>query len=219
MSKKDMMILTVTVSLLVLFLLNYFVTLPSVNSYLENTTRLMELEIELSELQNDIARGAELEGAIAEQQALIDTFDIEEYYGENYTVHNFFVDSAENFNLVVSSLSLSEASEVSTTIAPGGSQIIASHPLISDQMSEEEIDAVPAYYQIVSQTCSMIVTGTPERILNYIDALTKNDPYLVIPSLSMSDFVDNEEEIDLSIQFIKYTYVQTPEELVTEISL
>ncbi len=219
MSKKDMLILTVTGSLLVLFLLNYFVTLPSINSYFTNVERLVEVETELSELQEDIAQGAELESAIEEQKAFVGTLDIEEYLGENYTVHNFFVDSAENFNLVVNSLTLSEATEVNTFIVDGGTQIIAAHPLVEGQMSDEEIDAVANYYRIMTQTCAMTVTGTADRILDYVDALAKNDIYLVIPSLSMSDFVGNEEEIELSLQFIKYTYMQAPQELTTEISL
>ncbi len=219
MSKSDQTILIVAVTVLILFLLNYFVTVPSIDSYTEGTLKVAELDAELDQLEKDIAQGAELEAAIKEIDNNIATIGLDQYYDENYSVHNFYVDSAENFGLTVNSLSLSDASVVEASLADGGSTIISEHPLVSGQMEESEITTVPNHYEIITQTTSMTVNGTIDSILDYSDALAKNDIYMVVPAMSLSDFIDNTEAVDMALQFVKYSYQVAPAELTTDITL
>ncbi len=219
MSKSDQTILIVAISVLILFLLNYFVTVPTVTGIGEGSERVVELDAELEELAQDIARGAELETAIAEIDTKIAAMDIDRYYDENYSVHNFFVDSAANYNLTVGALSLSEVSSISANLTDGGTELIAENPLIINQMTIEEINAILPYYEIVSQSTSILVTGTPESIFDYIDGLAKNDIYIALPSLSLTDFQNNEVEISTSLQFTQYMYREAVQQATTEITL
>ncbi len=211
MSKKEQSILILAVTILILFVLNYFVCLPMYNAYNENMQEVAVLDEELEKLQLNIQQGEELEAAIQEVDERLASSTLEQYYDENYSVHNFFVDTAQRFGLEVSSLNLSQVGAYSYSSTDTTGSDISSHTLISGQMTPDEIAAVPAYYEVVSQTTSLSVTGTIETILDYVDYLAKDDVYVVIPSLALSDFVDNFGEVDMSLQFIQYYYqvVQT----------
>ncbi len=211
MSRKEQSILILAVTILILFVLNYFMCLPMFESYNENMQEVAVLDEELEKLQLNIQQGEELGAAIQEVDERLAASTLEQYYDENYSVHNFFVDTAQRFGLEVSSLSLSQVGAYSYSSADATGSDISAHPLISGQMTPEEISAVPAYYEVVSQTTSLNVTGTIETILDYVDYLAKDNVYVVIPSLTLSDFVDNFSEVDMSLQFIQYYYqvVQT----------
>ncbi len=206
MSKSEQSTLILAVTILILFVLNYFVTLPTVQSYNENVLEAAELDIEIEELERTIAQGAELEAAIEDASRAISTIGIDEYFDENYSVHNFYVDTAEDFDLEVTSLSMSEPGEVQSTLTEAGIATIASHELISGHMQTEEINVIPAYYEIISQNASLSVEGTIEDILDYADFLAKENIYMVFPSLTLTDFIDNNGEVTMSISFVEYSY-------------
>ncbi len=219
MSKNDRLIITVALTLLILFLLNYFVTLPSITSYNENMVKVEELDTQLQELQADIAQGAELEAAIVEVDANIAAFDIDQYHDENYSVHNYFVDAAETFTLEVSSLSMSNVASAGATLSSSGSEVIAEHPLISGFMTVEEIEAVPSYYEIVSQSTSISIAGTPEQIFSYVGAMAEDQAYISLPNLSLSDFLNNDQTVETALQFVEYAYRVAPVDLSVEVTL
>ncbi len=206
MSKSEQSTLILAITILILFVLNYFVTLPTVESYNENVEKAAALDLEILELERTIAQGEELEEAIAAEERAIASVGIDEYYDENYSIHNFFVDTAETFDLDVTTLSMSEASIVNSTITDLGISTIASHALVSGHMINEEINVIPAYYEIISQNSSLSVEGTIEDILDYADFLAKENIYMVFPSLTLTDFIDNNDQVDMTISFVEYSY-------------
>ncbi len=212
MSKTDITILIVAATVLMMFLINYFISFPAITAYNENNIKAAELEKQLTDINMNIANGALLEAEILRLDADISAMAIERYYDENYTVHNFFVDEAEQYDIDVGSLSLSEISTVASSADSFVYESIAQNPLVAQQMPQEEIVSITGYYEVVSQSTSMLVTGTPAAIFDYIDSLAKEDIYISLPSLSLSDFVDSEAEISTSLQFIKYMYRQTPQQ-------
>ncbi len=206
MSKRDKSILIFAVMVLVLFVLNYFVSVPSVLNYNENMAQVEVLDEELAKLELNIQQGEELEAAILQIENNINSTGLEQYFDENYTVHNYYVDTAQSFDLAVSSLSLSQVNPFSSSVADIASQEIAEHPLVSGQMEPEEISQVSGHYEIVTQTTSLAVTGTVNDILDYVDHLAKDDIYVVIPALTLSNFVNNFEPVTMTLQFTQYFY-------------
>ncbi len=216
MNKQTQAVLTVTLAVLVLFLLNYLVTMPTIESYGENLDNIEVLQDELSTLEQNIAQGAELEGAIAEMDGRVTAVGLQEYHDENYSVHNFFVDTAQSFGLEVNSLTIGTMNPVDTAVSEAALASIAQDPLVAGQMTQEEIGTIPSYYEVINQTTSMNVTGTIQTILDFTDALAKEDIYILLPSLTLSDFIDNTEEVTLSLQFVQYSYRAADLEMSTE---
>ncbi len=206
MSKREQTILIVAVTILILFILNYFVSYPMIQSYNENIERVSALDVELQKLYANIEQGEELYAAIEDLDEKIETSGLGQYYFENYSVHNFFVDTAERYDVAVNSLSLSEPFGASSTTTDNVSQLISQDPLVAEAMTPEEISAVPAYYEIVTQTTSMNVTGTIDDILDYSDRLAKDEIYMVLPTLILTNFIENYDDVTMSLQFIEYTY-------------
>ncbi len=219
MSKRDQSILIFAATVLILFAINYFVTYPMVQSYYENIEQVAVLDDEIAKLELNIQQGEEIEAAITEVETNIISAGLEQYYYENYSVHNFFVDKAQNFGIEVNSLSLSNPSVVSLQNEGGDNSAIEAHPLISGQMTSEEIQAVPSFYEIVMQTTSLSVTGTINDILDYIDHIAIDEVYVVIPSLTLSDFIDNNEDVSISIQFNQYYYQEADIQQNTEVTV
>ncbi len=206
MSKNERSVLIVAVTVLIIFALNYFVALPTIVQYNENLDEVVQLDEEIAKLEQNIAQGAELEAAIAQTDANIVAVGLEEYYNENYSVHNFFVDTAQKYGITVSSLSLSEVTAISNDETDTSIAAISEHPLIAGQMEPEEITAIPAYYEIVLQNTSMSLEGNINTILDYADELAKDDIYMVLPAMSLTDFINNNEEQTISLQFVQYSY-------------
>ncbi len=206
MNKQTQAVLTVTVAILILFLLNYLVTIPTIESYGENLESAEALQGELLTLEQNIAQGAELEGAIAEMDGRVIDVGLQEYRDENYSIHNFFVDTAQGFGLEVNSLTIGTMSPVDTTVSEAALATIAQDPLVVGQMAQEEISTIPSYYEVINQTTSMNVTGDIQTILDFTDALAAEDIYILLPALTLSNFIDNTEEVTLSLQFIQYSY-------------
>ncbi len=206
MNKQTQAVLTLTIAVLLLFFLNYFVTMPTIEGYGENLESAEILQDELLTLEQNIAQGAELEGAIAEMDSRVAAVGLQEYHDENYTVHNFFVDTAQSFDLTVNSLTIGSTNAVETIVSDTALAAIAQDPLVVGQMELTEVNAIPNYYEVVNQTTSMSVTGTIQTILDFTDALAKEDIYILLPSMTLSDFVDNTEEVTLSLQFVQYSY-------------
>ncbi len=206
MSKREQTILIIAVTILILFILNYFVSYPMIQSYNENLERVSVLDVELQKLYANIEQGEELYAAIEEIDEKIETSGLGQYYFENYSVHNFFVDTAERYDVAVNSLNLSEPFSASSSTSSNISQVVSQDPLVSEAMTLEEITAVPAYYEIVTQNTSMNVTGTIDDILDYADRLAKDEVYMVLPTLALSNFIENYDDVTMSLQFIEYTY-------------
>ncbi len=220
MSKRDQSILIFAVTVLILFVLNYFVSVPSVLNYNENMAEVAVLDEELAKLELNIQQGAELEAAILQVENNITSVGLDQYYYENYSVHNYYVDTAQNFGIQVTSLSLSQASTVESEISDTATQAIAEHPLVAEQMAYEEISQVQNRYEIVTQTTSLSVVGTINDILDYVDHLAKDDIYVVIPSMTLTDFVNNFEPVTMSLQFTQYFYQEAEADSAgTEIAL
>ncbi len=206
MSKKEQSVLILAVTILILFMLNYFVSIPMIDSYNENMEEVVLLDAEVEKLERNIQQGEELSAAIIEIDDKIEQLGLEQYYYENYSVHNFFVDTAQNFGIEVNSLSLSDANVASEEISGDAIGVISQHPLITEQMTVDEIAQIPAYYEIVVQSTSLNVTGTIDDILDYVDHLAKDEIYVLIPSLTLSNFIDNTDDVTMTLQFIQYYY-------------
>ncbi len=217
MSKSEQSTLILAITILILFVLNYFVTLPTVESYNENVERVSELDLELLELERDIAQGEALAQAIKDANSDIRTIGVDEYFDENYSIHNFFVDFAEDFNLDVTALSMSEAGVLNSSLTEAGIATIAGNELVSGYMTNEEINVITPYYEVLSQNSSLSVEGTIEDILDYADFLAKENIYMVFPSLTLSDFIDNNDEVSMTISFVEYSYRVATVDLTSQI--
>ncbi len=215
MSKNDSLILTIAVTVMLLFLLNFFITAPSISGYNENMLTVDELNAELSALMENIARGEELKSEIERLDIQFAEAEIKRYNDENYSIHNFFVDSASSYGLAVESLAMSDVAPIGNMSTEGESELILQDALVAGQMTVEEIDEIPTHYEPVSQTTSILVTGSRENILNYIDAVARDNLYVSVPSLSLSgvdDIFSAEESFSTSLQFVEYMYRENPEQ-------
>ncbi len=206
MSKREQSILIFAITVLILFMLNYFVTIPMVQSYNDNMAEVAVLDEELDKLALNIQQGEALEAAIMQADNSVATSGLDQYFYENYSVHNFYVDTAQSFDIEVTSLGLTDVSVIENAVSTEVATLISEHELIAGQMTPDEISLIPAYYNVVTQSTNLSVTGTINNILDYIDHLAKDDIYVVIPSLVLSDFVDNYGEVSMSLQFTQYFY-------------
>ncbi len=206
MSKRDEYILAATITVFILFLLNYFITVPIINRSLEQLEQVEVLDDKILQLQLDIAQGEELSQAILESDSRITAIGLELSDNDNYSVHNRFVDTATEYGLLVSALALGDSTAVVLDEQTQTIETVADHELVVGQLSLQEVELINSYYKVVRQPITVTVTGSVYDIIEYVTEMSRDDIYTVMTSAEI-DTYSNEADITVALQFEQYRYI------------
>ncbi len=212
MTKRDRLILVTITTVFLLFVLNYFFTVPIIKRSIAQAEQAEQLDAEILQLQEDIAQGQDLMQEIIAVDSRLQVLGLEYYSNENYSVHNRFVDIANAYGLSVSAIAIGEATPTEQNTQAASIEQIAEHRLVINQLSVQEIELIDSYYSIVKQPVTITVIGRVDRIIDYIDEMSREDVYTVMTAAEM-DTVSMQSDITVALQFEQYRYILTPIQL------
>ncbi len=173
MTRRDIFLLKLSFSMLILFFMVRFVIMPGINHYQENKMKRQELRETMEEMQAEMDRIPELKKL--EEEKLKELRQVsQDYYAcmENREMDEILTGIALRHGLFPLALTLGQA-------APG---IV--EPYLYAEKQDHGNYVSDSYMQI--GTAELTVQGEEARFLDFVEDLEKNYPAIQIRSLSVN---------------------------------
>ena len=186
-TEKDIQLLKIVISALLVFLMLRFVIIPALDTYQANEFTLEETNMAADEMQSAIERAAVLEKNIEEQAVELEKSSATYYaYMENREIDRLLTGIALDNKLFPVSLSIMEG--VPKMMAP-----------YHTAASEETSEAVESYIYIGE--ADLILEGTKAEAWAFLDDIAINYPALQVRSFDMSEKTYLNESLQTVSQF------------------
>jgi len=172
-TEKDIQLLKIVISALMVFLMLRFVIMPALDTYQANEFTLEETNMAADEMQSAIERAEVLEKSIVEKAEELKVSSIDYYeYMENREIDRLITGIALDNKIFPVSLAITEG--VPKMVAPY-------HTAATEEASESE----ESYIYIGE--ADVVLEGTKNQAWNFLDDIANNYPALQVRSFDMSE--------------------------------
>lgn len=210
LTDKDMLLLKLTFSILIVFLMVRFLIMPGIEQYQENRLKSQELDGTIEEMQEAIDGIPELEKKLVEREGELDGISIKYYERmENRQIDELLTGLALKSELFPVSLSIGEAQpeipeaylygRISGEAGTDGPEnesedgdLTAGSGGDAGDSSDGGENKADGY--ILTVNCTMVLQGSSIQIYQFIDDIAHNYPAIQIRTMHVSErtYLDTE---------------------------
>lgn len=172
-TEKDIQLLKIVISALIVFLMLRFVIMPAFDTYQKNEFALEDANVVAEEMQSAIDRAEVLEKSITEKAA-----DLEKSSAAYYT----YMENREIDQLITGIALDNDLFPVSLAITAGVPKMLAPY---HTSAAEEASEAVENYIYIGE--ADLVLEGTKAEAWKFLDDISNNYPALQVCSFDMEE--------------------------------
>ena len=184
LTDKDILLLKLAVSVLIVFLTVRFLVMPGIGRYQENRMNGRELDGTIKEMQTAIDGISELEQEVQERKEELKDISAQYYEQmENRQIDELLTGLALKAGLFPVSLSIGEAqAEIPQAYLYGKSSGLEDEEESADAESGEPIS--DGY--VLTVNCTMVLQGSWDQAYQSIDDLEHNEPAIQVQAMHVS---------------------------------
>ena len=186
-TEKDIQLLKIVISALIVFLMLRFVIMPALDTYQANEFTLEETSMAVDEMQSAIDRAKVLEQSITEKAEELKASSVDYYdYMENREIDQLITGIALDNKMF----------PVSLAITAGVPKMVAPYHTTA---TEEASESVESYIYIGE--ADVVLEGTKNQAWNFLDDIANNYPALQVRSFDMNEDIYMNESLQMVSKF------------------